>query len=96
MLHNDHFTLYIHFMKKIFLLFILLIHAVFVMAQLPLPFQKKVRPMPKAFGRRLCEGRQDYWVVVRNRQRVSSCALLSVLRFESTLHRKESDHADPA
>jgi len=38
-------------MKKIFLLFILLIHAVFVMAQLPLPFQKKVRPMPKAFGR---------------------------------------------
>jgi hypothetical protein len=37
-------------MKKIFLLFVLLIHAVFVMAQLPLPFQKKVKPMPKAFG----------------------------------------------
>jgi hypothetical protein len=37
-------------MKKIFLLFMLLIHAAFVMAQLPLPFQKKVKPMPKAFG----------------------------------------------
>ncbi|MEN0055479.1 MAG: type VI secretion system protein TssR domain-containing protein [Mucilaginibacter sp.] len=38
-------------MKKIFLLLVLLIHTVFVMAQLTLPFQRKVQPMPKAFGR---------------------------------------------
>ena len=38
-------------MKRIFLFFILLIQAAFVMAQLPLPFQKKVKPMPEAFGR---------------------------------------------
>jgi hypothetical protein len=38
-------------MKRIFLFFILLIHAAFVMAQFPLSFQKKVKPMPKAFGR---------------------------------------------
>lgn len=38
-------------MKRIFLLFILLFPAVYAMAQLPSPFQKRVKPMPKAFER---------------------------------------------
>jgi len=36
-------------MKKTLTLFFLILQAAYVIAQVPLPFQKKVKPMPKAY-----------------------------------------------